>query len=97
MSFNARKTANGPTITTAHRGDLIVALAGPDGTFAVIHDGEGAGEDDLIIDDLDLSGDFSGIGEATGSANGKWQLLVQDRLTGDIAVVTRFQLEVGVD
>ncbi len=85
------------TITTAHRGDLIVALLGPDGTFALLHDGEGAGSDDLVIDDMDLSGDFSGAGEDSEGTPGKWQLLVQDRLTGDICVVTRLQLEVGID
>jgi subtilisin-like proprotein convertase family protein len=85
------------TITTAHRGDLIVALLGPDGTFALLHDGEGAGADDLVIDDMDLSGDFAGAGEDSEGTPGKWQLLVQDRLTGDICVVTRLQLEVGID
>ena len=76
-------------VTTGHRGDLIVRLVGPDGTFATVHNGEGAGEDDLVIEDLDLSTSF-----AEASAMGNWQVLVQDRLTGDPAVVTKVRLEV---
>jgi subtilisin-like proprotein convertase family protein/V8-like Glu-specific endopeptidase len=85
------------TITTAHRGDLIVGLLGPNGASALLHNGEGAGDDDLVIDDMDLSADFAGANEDGGAIAGKWQLLVQDRLTGDFATVTRFQLEVGID
>ncbi|MEK7953966.1 proprotein convertase P-domain-containing protein [Luteolibacter soli] len=86
------------TITTNHVGDLVVGLLGPDGTFVLLHDSEGAGADDLVINDMDLSGEFIGGGESTTEGiPGKWQLLVQDRLTEDIATVTRFQLEVGTD
>jgi len=86
------------TITTAHVGDLVVALVGPNGTAAILHNSEGAGDDDLVIDDLDLSSDFTGAsGTEGGAIPGKWQLWVQDRLTDDIATVTRFQLEVGID
>jgi subtilisin-like proprotein convertase family protein/V8-like Glu-specific endopeptidase len=85
------------TITTAHRGDLIVRLVGPNGTSALLHDSEDAGADDLVIDDMDLSTDFAGPGEEGSPISGKWQLWVQDRLTGDVATVTRFQLEVGID
>lgn len=77
------------TITTGHRGDLIVAVLGPDGTFAIIHDGQGAGEDDLVIDDLDISEAFE-----DASPVGNWQVLVQDRLTEDPCVVTRLELEI---
>jgi hypothetical protein len=75
--------------TTGHRGDLIVRLVGPDGTFATVHNGEGAGEDDLLIEDLDLSEVFGGA-----SSVGNWQVLVQDRLTGDPTVVTKVELEI---
>ena len=77
------------TVTTGHRGDLIVVLVGPDGASSMVHDGQGAGEDDLLIEDLDLTAEFSGA-----SAVGHWQVLVQDRLTGDPAVVTKIELEV---
>lgn len=77
------------TVTTGHRGDLIVVLVGPDGASSMVHDGQGAGEDNLLIEDLDLTTEFSGA-----SAVGHWQVLVQDRLTGDPAVVTKIELEV---
>ena len=86
------------TITTGHIGDLVVALVGPDGTSALLHNSEGAGTNDLVFDDMDLSGEFRGTAAGeNGIISGKWQLYVQDRLTGDIATVTRFQLEVGID
>lgn len=77
------------TITTAHRGDLIVAVLGPDGRMVTVQDGQGAGEDDVIFDDLDLSPFLT-----DASAVGNWALLVQDRLTADPAVVTRLELEI---
>ncbi|QJE95737.1 proprotein convertase P-domain-containing protein [Luteolibacter luteus] len=76
-------------ITTNHRGDLIVAVLGPDGTMAIVHDGQGAGEDNLEFDDLPLSALFQ-----DASAVGNWALLVQDRLTADPAVVTKLELEI---
>lgn len=80
------------TVTTGHVGDLLVLLVGPDGAYSLIHDGEGAGEDDLVIDDRDLSADFP-----DSEAKGTWSLMVQDRLTGDPSVVTRCEVEIGVE
>lgn len=79
-------------ISTAHRGDLIVALLGPGGVFSMIHNGEGAGEDDLLYEDYDISGAFAG-----GEPDGRWTLLVQDRLKGDPTVVNRFELEIEAE
>ena len=77
-------------ITTPHRGDLVVALQGPTGVIRVIHNGEEADLHDILLDDEDVTSSFSGV-----DANGKWQLLVQDRLAGDLAEVTRFELEIS--
>ena len=79
-------------ITTNHRGDLIVAVLGPDGTMAIVHDGQGAGEDNLEIEDLPIGGFFD-----EASAVGNWALLVQDRLTADPAVVTKLELEITAE
>lgn len=79
-------------ISTAHRGDLVVGLLGPGGVFSMIHNGEGADEDNLVFEDYDISGAFSG-----GEPDGRWTLMVQDRLTGDPAVVNRFELEITVE
>jgi subtilisin-like proprotein convertase family protein/V8-like Glu-specific endopeptidase len=84
------------TITTNHRGDLMVGLMSPNGTMTMLHDGQGATEDDLVLDDFDASEAFSGevAEEGNGGPNGTWFLLVQDRLTSDQCVVTRFELEI---
>ncbi len=79
-------------ISTAHVGDLVVWLQSPDGVVSVLHDSEGAGEDNLIKVDKDLSSEFEGA-----LANGKWQLKIQDRLKGDIAIFNSLKLEVGTD
>lgn len=81
------------TITTNHRGDLIVMVVGPDGTSALVHDGQGAGEDDLVFEDLDITEYFRDDSKGA-SAVGNWQVLVQDRLTSDVCVVTKLELEV---
>ena len=83
------------TITSGHRGDLIVRVVGPDGSYVTVHDGQGAGEDDLVFDDLDITPTFQeGEDSDAPSAYGNWQVLVQDRLTGDPSVVTRLELEI---
>jgi subtilisin-like proprotein convertase family protein len=79
-------------ISTAHVGDLVVWLQSPDGVVSVLHDSEGAGEDNLIKVDKDLTSEFEGA-----LANGMWQLKIQDRLKGDIAIFNSFKLEVGTD
>lgn len=84
------------TITTAHRGDLMVALMAPSGAMVMIHDGAGGSEDDLVIDNFSAGQAFEDEeweGDA-GHPNGIWTLLVQDRLKGDPSVITRFELEV---
>jgi subtilisin-like proprotein convertase family protein/V8-like Glu-specific endopeptidase len=78
-------------IQTKHRGDLQVALTGPGGYEAMVHNEEGAGRDNLVISNKDFTSDFSDI-----PANGKWYLRVQDRLTGDIATLKSILLEIAV-
>ena len=98
------------TIITNHRGDLVVRLLAPGGISQDLFNQQGADAHDVIIDGeiLDFGGGSggdtgTGTGTGTGSdiptprANGRWQLLVQDRLRGDLATVTRFELELLVD
>lgn len=82
------------TITTEHRGDLMVALLSPSGAISMLHDGEGAGADDPVLDDWLVTFDDDEANQDVGGPNGTWALLVQDRLTGDPCVVTRFELEI---
>ena len=75
---------------TKHRGDLTVILAGPGGYETIVHNEEGAGKDNLIIKDRDLSEFFTGI-----DPNGTWILRVQDRLKGHVATLKSFRLEIA--
>ncbi len=79
-------------IKTKHQGDLQVILVGPGGFGTLIHNEQGAGKDDLILRDKDVSGDFTDI-----DPNGKWILRVQDRLKGDIATLENIVLEIAAE
>ncbi len=79
-------------IKTSHQGDLQVILTGPGGFGKVLHNEEGAGKDDLVLVDEDVSEAFTDIDPA-----GKWLLRVQDRLKGDIATVQYVQLEIAAE
>lgn len=83
------------TVTTHHVGDLMVALLAPGGEMVMIHNGEGATEHDLVLDNLPVSYTDGDI-VYEGDPNGTWSLLVQDRLTQDQCIVTRFELEIEV-
>lgn len=77
-------------IDTTHRGDLYVVLKAPTGDTMQLHLEEGADAQDLIIDEtLDAFADIDPRGE--------WQLLVQDRLTGDVATFRSVGLEISAE
>lgn len=80
------------SIATAHRGDLQVYVAAPGGYTATLHNEEGAGKNDLVFKDLDLTSAFAGV-----EANGKWAVRVRDRLKGDIATLKSYRLEVTAE
>ena len=67
-------------------------LAGPGGYQAMVHNEEGAGGNNLNLTDADFSTNFTGI-----TANGEWQVRVQDRLKGDIATFKSFVLEIATE
>ncbi len=79
-------------IKTKHRGDLQVAIQAPNGVNSFVLKENGAGADDVVIKDLDLSETFTDV-----PPNGTWKLLVQDRLKGDKAVLKEIILEVAVE
>jgi len=86
-------------ITTNHRGDLMAALLSPTGHMAIIHNGEGAGDDDLVLSTPAVLNMFNSreiMEEVAKMPNGTWSILVQDRLKGDQCVVTRAELEISV-
>lgn len=79
-------------ISTKDRGDLLVILEGPGGYSAVIHNEQGGGKPNLIVDGKDLTEAFVEI-----EANGYWYLRVQDRIKGDKATFKSAVLEVSTD
>ena len=77
------------SIDTNDRGDLQIMLVSPGGCSIVLHNEEGAGKDNFIPRDFDISSSFTGA-----RAEGKWALRVRDRLKDDIAKLNSFRLEV---
>lgn len=78
-------------ISTKHRGDLLVVLEGPGGAQAPLHDEQGAGKNNLVLKNVDVSESFTGV-----DPNNTWFLRVQDRLTGDVATLNSILLEIAV-
>ena len=77
------------SIDTDHRGDLQIILVSPGGYSIILHNEEGAGKNNFVLRDFDVSSSFTGA-----RAEGKWALRVRDRLKGDIAKLNSFRLEV---
>ncbi|MES2476477.1 MAG: proprotein convertase P-domain-containing protein [Verrucomicrobiota bacterium] len=80
------------TILTKHRGDLQVYLIAPGGYGVVLQNEQGAGENNLVFKNYDLTGAFAGI-----DPTGKWAVRVRDRLKGDVSTLKSFRLEVAAD
>jgi hypothetical protein len=79
-------------IKTKHRGDLQVYIIAPGGYNVMIHNEKGAGKDDLIFRNLDLTSEFAAI-----DPTGKWAVRVRDRLKGDVCTFKSFRLEIAAD
>ncbi|MFD0892224.1 proprotein convertase P-domain-containing protein [Luteolibacter ambystomatis] len=77
-------------ITTDHQGDLFIILQGPGGSGVIVHNEEGGGIHNLVLDDKDFSEAFKDV-----YPNGPWMVRVQDRLKGDISTVNKIVLEIG--
>lgn len=75
-------------VKTTHQGDLQVLLTGPGGVQALVHNEEGGGKRNLIINSKDLSEDFEDV-----DLEGRWTVRFQDRLKGDICTVESVVLE----
>lgn len=79
-------------VDTTHRGDLFIVLTAPGGYEAIIHNEQGAGAKDLVIDYVNVGKKFEDI-----LAEGKWVMRFQDRLKGDICTVRSVVLEVEAE
>jgi hypothetical protein len=79
-------------VKTTHRGDLQVLLSGPGGYQTIVHNEQGAGATDLVINYRDFSEEFLDI-----PVDGRWTVRFQDRLKGDIATVQSVVLEIEAE
>jgi len=79
-------------VDTDDRSDLVVRLIAPGGTYVELFSLEDPGQSDLVFTNKDLSSEFAGL-----TPNGNWQLYIQDRIKGDRATVSQFELEISVD
>jgi len=80
----------GLSIRHSYRGDLVVSVIDPSGHRAMLHQREGRGADDLVIEDLTLPAD---LGQP--SAKGTWVLEVSDHAAWDLGTLERWSLELA--
>jgi subtilisin-like proprotein convertase family protein len=80
------------SITHTWRGDLSVALLGPEGGRVVLHDRQGSSADDLIksFNSAELPGLASFLGT---EVNGAWTLEVVDHARADIGTVNEWGID----
>jgi hypothetical protein len=76
-------------ITTTYRGDLEVFLVSPQGRIRWINKRQGAGADNLIVNQADYTSSFKGL-----PPSGKWTLKMRDASRLDKAIFRNFTLTV---
>jgi subtilisin-like proprotein convertase family protein len=71
-------------ITHTYKGDLEVALIGPDNTTVLLHNRTGSSTDNVITEFPDLTAPAQSLAAFTGKAiNGAWKLRVRDLAAAD--------------
>lgn len=77
-------------------GDLVLTLAAPSGRRAVLHNGSGGNQHDLLA--TYSSEDHTGLASLVGEAvAGDWTLVVQDRAAEDVGLLNKWHLEIALD
>ncbi|MSR64117.1 MAG: hypothetical protein EXS08_16990 [Planctomycetes bacterium] len=80
-------------ITHTFKGDLEVALIGPDNTTVLLHNLTGSSTDNVITEFPDLTAPAQSLGAFTGKAiNGAWKLRVRDLGAADIGTFVSWSL-----
>lgn len=79
-------------IRTKHRGDLQIYLEAPGGYQLLLQNQNGAGKNNFILKDAELTRAFTDI-----EANGFWYLRVRDTIRGDQATFRSAVLEISTD
>lgn len=81
-------------ITHTYKGDLEVALIGPDNTTVLLHNRTGAGTDNVNTVFADLTAPAQALSAFTGKAtNGAWKLRVRDLASADTGTLTSWELD----
>lgn len=80
-------------ITHPYKGDLEVALIGPDNTTVLLHNRTGTSTDNVITVFPDLTAPAQSLGAFTGKAiNGAWRLRVRDLAATDVGTFVNWTL-----
>lgn len=89
---NAATLAVSVDITHTWIGDLVVELKSPSGKSAVLHNGTGGNQQNLLV--TFTSADNTSLSSLVGEPiQGNWVLSVRDRAAEDIGVLNRWSLE----
>jgi subtilisin-like proprotein convertase family protein len=80
-------------ITHTFKGDLEVALIGPDNTTVLLHNRTGSSTDNVITEFPDLTAPAQSLSAFTGKAiNGAWKLRVRDLAAADTGTFVNWTL-----
>jgi subtilisin-like proprotein convertase family protein len=80
-------------VTHPYKGDLEVALIGPDNTTVLLHNRTGTSTDNVITVFPDLTAPAQSLGAFTGkSINGAWRLRVRDLAAPDVGTFVNWTL-----
>jgi subtilisin-like proprotein convertase family protein len=81
-------------ITHTYKGDLEVALIGPDGTTVLLHNRTGSSTDNVKTVYADLTAPAQSLGAFAGKAtNGAWRLRVRDLAGADVGTLSFWELD----
>jgi subtilisin-like proprotein convertase family protein len=80
-------------VTHSYRGDLEIALIGPDGTTVLLHNRTGGSANDVQTEYPDLTAPNQSLAAFTGRAiQGAWRLRVRDLASDDVGTLVSWVL-----
>ncbi len=83
-------------VTHTYRGDLEIALIGPDNTTVLLHNRTGGSANDVQTEYPDLTPPNQSLAAFTGRAiQGAWRLRVRDLASTDVGTLVNWTLSIG--
>jgi subtilisin-like proprotein convertase family protein len=80
-------------VTHTYKGDLELALIGPDNTTVLLHNRTGGSTDNVITEYPDLTAPAQSLSAFTGKAiNGSWKLRARDLAAADVGTLVSWTL-----